>query len=628
MHPIKAVLAREGKEEDLEQRENYATLHQQLHRDLRENVLTCPPEFLTRRLALFFMHQYNTTLKCPSPPPSSSSPGTPGTPSTSTTINDPASPSAPTLCTCPNPPLALSNPTPADESFLRALTTFNKFENNISLIDNALQSTAKKFAWANEEQQEEVEYILLAAEKLQLAMYHVKEATFDILFRELEMDEGKTFEELVEKKAADGVLEMIESLYEKVMNVVGSVEVPDSEGDDEVDSDESSDGDSFTTGEDNDENRGADEEKSNLDLERGRHASKHDEHKILRTLQFLDTPSLMVALLPQVELWAVLDECRKIVEQARGVNVGFSPSLLDDWPGLEKKGTCFPGGLGDGAVSALAAYRHHVSENGGSIDGKVYQNALEFINFAKERNQVASGAYPKPNWRDNDACRRYYEATVPCTPVFVKRMREYAATVLDNGWKFDERVLDALEVLIRQAKGKANLDSEGDYSSLPLGDSPTWQGQEKILVCVKGYSKLCEDEGADIDLDVLGLAQEIVDRTKRYEKHHSECECECCGRQMEAKTCRGNCGDECVCVVACIVVELEDEIANRGMEDEDDTIVFQGAGSRTLSPIDEDPEAEAASESESDVVVGEGHFLVLTEDGKCEDFKFEVEAVN
>jgi len=40
MHPIDEVLAREGKEQNAEQREYYTTMYQELHSDLREKILT------------------------------------------------------------------------------------------------------------------------------------------------------------------------------------------------------------------------------------------------------------------------------------------------------------------------------------------------------------------------------------------------------------------------------------------------------------------------------------------------------------------------------------------------------------------------------------------------------------
>lgn len=360
-----------------------------------------------------------------------------------------------------------------------------------------------------------------------MAMYHVKEATLDIFFRELEADEGKVFEELVEKKVGDGVLEMIEELCGKVLNVVGDVEGPDSDSEGEdLESDVTSDGDYSPGDEDSDEDDDFEEDESmdeesvdnsgeydagrRVDLPNSHRAGEHHsnahhghhdhhnhhDHKTLHAVQFLEAAKLMIASLTQPELWAVLDECRKIVELSCGRKVVFPPSLLTDRPGLEKSGTYHPGGLGDAVVSALSAYRHHVTENHGAIEEHMYHKAQDFIDFVKERNEMASG---------------------------VRR----------------------------------------DYRWLP----------------------------------------------------------------EKEKVCSGNCGEECVCVVACMLVSPDDKIVNR-VSDEEDTNVFENTGSRVLFPIDEDPEAEAESEDQLDVVVREGHMLVMTEDGDFEDFSFQVETPN
>ncbi|PMD36835.1 hypothetical protein L207DRAFT_532422 [Hyaloscypha variabilis F] len=702
MHPIDEVLAREGKEQNAEQREYYTTMYQELHSDLREKILTCPPEFLTRRLALFFVHQYNTTLTCPSPSPS---PNTLDLPSTSTDVNDPRSLSTPTfknlesstaatlndpasadtptlstpappaapapttndpaspdtstidnpaphntptandpqtpttapLCTCPSPPLTLTHPTAADTSFLHSLSLLTTFNSLTHQITSLLQRTTRKFARAPQHQQEETEYILLAVEKLEAAVQHVKEAQLDVLFRELERDEGSVFEEMVGRGVLDmeGVAELVEGLCGLVLEGVGGVE-----GEEDGDfSDESDDGDYTAEHENDDEDDRGDEglsviaeedegrvdaRLSALDLPRRHHSSGDHEHMIRHALQFLDAAKAMMASLTQTELWVILDECRKIVEQARGINIVLSPALLNDRPGLDKSGTYHPGGLGDVIVSALVTYRQHISQNNGVIDERVEKAALGFINFVKERNDVASGTYPKSSLWDRDACRRYYEAAIPCAPVFVKRLKEYIMTVLDNGWKFDEHVLEALEVLIAQAKGKACLDIEEEYSDSSRGDSPAWQGQEKIAVWLRGYSKLCEDEQQEVDGEVLRLAREVIDRAKRYEKHDPECECAYCGRQTKERTCSGYCGNECVCVVM-LVEDDEDVDGDSEDEDDDETFVMETVGSRPLPPIYEDPEAEAASESDSNVVVEEGHMSVMIEDGNCEDVQFVVE---
>ncbi len=71
----------------------------------------------------------------------------------------------------------------------------------------------------------------------------------------------------------------------------------------------------------------------------------------------------------------------------------------------------------------------------------------------------------------------------------------------------------------------------------------------------------------------------------------------------------------------------DDEDVDGDSEDEDGykTFVMKTIGSRPLPPIYEDPEAEAAIESDSNVVVEEGHMIVMTENGNCEDVQVMVE---
>jgi hypothetical protein len=113
---------------------------------------------------------------------------------------------------------------------------------------------------------------------------------------------------------------------------------------------------------------------------------------------------------------------------------------------------------------------------------------------------------------------------------------------------------------------------------------------------------------------------------------------------LKANLDSGDCGKDCACcghhlddnlddrdgggqprVILSTFGSLIDVLGESGSEAEEDTVV--GGGSRALSRIDEDPEAEAASESEVEIFHGEGHSVIVTKDGeqRCENYTAKAE---
>jgi hypothetical protein len=594
MHPIDTVLAREGKKTDSEARAQYTSLRQDLHRALRNAAFTCPPEFITRRLVLAGISQYN--------------------------LSNPIS------------ALQIQNLTTSDLSLLSALSQVHSSLKKSREIDKAVSAAAKKFVFANEEQQAKVENWLLAAEKLQLGLNYMEKAKSDILETELEDDrqEGEgVFVELVErgKGAEEEVAEMILQLVGKVMDVVGDIELPDDyELEVEKESPETG-GETSQSGAASGELRGGGYvEVPSLDCAKdfdGMESENHEYH-VEKAVEFLNRCIEMLENLTKLELWDVLDECRKILKQAEGKGVVEKD---DEWPSPKERDINNRGGPGDAVVSTLVEYRQHENDdNGGATDHRVYHKAMEFVDLVEARMKPEE--YTRPEWCIKDEWRNYYEQTIPSIDDFTERLSQYATKVEDKDWEFDERVLESLEDLIEQGKEKVDADAEEDEDeSLSLRNSLDWGEHGKMSVLIRGYSKLLKDDEKQPHDEVLQLAQVIIDRAnKQYEESHSEGGCECCGHQLENLDGDGSGASRDSVILCTFGPSDEDEIvvSIEGSLDEEDTVV--DGSFRALSPIDEEPEAEAASESEFDIIHDEGHSFVLTEDGeeRCEAYAIEL----
>lgn len=89
----------------------------------------------------------------------------------------------------PSSQLTLSSLSASDTSFLTALSQFHSSQKKFDAIGAAVGITAKKFVFAGEEQQAKVESNLLTAEKLQLALTYMADATKEVLEKELEDDD-------------------------------------------------------------------------------------------------------------------------------------------------------------------------------------------------------------------------------------------------------------------------------------------------------------------------------------------------------------------------------------------------------------------------------------------------------
>jgi hypothetical protein len=786
MHPIEAVLARDGEFTCPIRRAKYTSLYEHFHAALRREIFTwycllltypvlyellelhdtnlpySPPEFITRRLALLFLHQHNVSSS-------------------------------------PSHHLHIAHPTSTDESFLSALSQLTTSTEISTAIDASVRVAAEKFVFSNEEQQAKAESALLAAEKLQLGVHYVQQAQMEVLERDLESAEDEGLFEVMARhgKGMDaGVQAMIAKLVERVMSVVGEVQVPEeSEGDAlveiegvEDDSEGSSaswssdprkeflkqqlrrwprraglwvylpdveghleeraekivqfldcsitmHADNSTEGEflrllmgcrnivnqhkgkdvNDKESKGSAAKKRGIPsaggtLEDWREREWRDgrdihprvyekaleviafienkfennprfkaetqttlegsdagsasgstarsaesregwylprlmprpvlkwlkdpedkewhEYRAEQAVQFLDRCIEMAGQLTEVELWDVLDECRKIVSQSKGEAVIDKESKR---PEAKKRGIHYRTGLGDAVVSTLDEYRERQLREGRVICPRVCEKALAFIELVE--TTMKPDTYTRPEWSLKDEWRNYYEQTIPSTQYFNERLRQYANNVEENQWKFDPRVVEGLEDLIEQGKGKVDAAAEEiEDESLGLRNSYAWGMHGKIAVLIRGYIKLLRDEGKQPDEEALRLAQVIVERAnKQYEKQTEpsilEGGCGCCELGLRESLDAPEPVDPRERVIPCSFCLLDEDDSTAdgaGFSDQADTVT---EGASRLSPIHEDPvaEAEAASECESKVSHREGHSIILTEDGveRCENHRLE-----
>lgn len=375
-----------------------------------------------------------------------------------------------------------------------------------------------------------------------MGAYYVEQAQVEALERELESgeDEGEgLFEVLV--KAGRGVDErimgMIEGLLERVMSVVGDVEIP--EEDESEDGSEGGNGSLSAKGQE-----GWDVTPRELmrwqSFGREENAPEKEFHKLMvgRAVHFLDRCIENAGRLTELELWEVLDECRDIVKQFRGKNVVDGDS---ERCGLEGKGSWYRNLAGNALASSLAAYRELQLEEGRSLCPRVYKKALKFIELVE------------------------------------KTMKSKA----DRGFelRLHGHVLDPLEAFMDIA------DAEAEEEVLQLAqiilDSAKQQHQKdsaEIGVCGCCRVGLCES------LDAL----EDEERPERgiYDPLG-------------------------------IAGEVDSTITEDGSFDEEDTLL---PGESRLTPIHEDPEAEAESERESLLRHVEDQLISLAGDGNevCE----------
>ncbi len=111
-------------------------------------------------------------------------------------------------------------------------------------------------------------------------------------------------------------------------------------------------------------------------------------------------------------------ECQKVVKQARGKEIIDED---DCWPTSKGRSNNYRGGLEDNIVVPLVRYRQHEnSDNGGTIDHRVYHKAQEFIDLVelimKPKDHPRSIGIIKDEWRN------YYKQTIPNTEDFAERL--------------------------------------------------------------------------------------------------------------------------------------------------------------------------------------------------------------
>jgi hypothetical protein len=541
--------------------------------------------------------------------------------------------------THPSSQLTLSSLSASDTSFLAALSRLDSSLKKFDAIFAAVGITAKKFVFASEEQQAKVEIDLLTAEKLLLALTYMEDATTQVLGKELEDDEEDgaegVFTKLMEKAkdSEDGISEMILQVVGKVLAVIGDVEIPDEseldqqgecEREDEVaESGEETSQSGATCGEVSEDWY---VDLPSLSWVKDIDALEHHEYHVQKALEFLNRCIAMVEELQQVELMEILAECQKVVKQARGKEI-----ISDDdyFPTSGERNNNYRGGTGEIIALPLVQYRQlENSDNGGTIDHRIYNKAQEFINLIELTMKPED--HSRSPWNIKDEWLDYYKQTIPKTEDFAERLRLYATKVEKKHLELDERVLEALEDLLEQGKGKVDADAEEeDDASLSLDNLPDWGEQGKLLVLIRGYCKLLKDEGKQPEAEVLRLAQIFIERAnEQYKKNHQDDDYDCGGHLTEEGLSGGNARTSPERVILC-KMDLsggEGDVADKTDSSDDENTVVDG-GTGVISQLDEDLEAEAVSESKSEVLQAGDHLLILTEDGDeiCEAYAVKLE---
>jgi hypothetical protein len=541
--------------------------------------------------------------------------------------------------THPSSQLTLSSLPASDTSFLAALSRLGSSLKKFDAIFAAVGITAKKFVFASEEQQAKVEIDLLTAEKLLLELTYMEDATTQVLGKELEDDEEDgaegVFTKLMEKAkdSEDGISEMILQVVGKVLAVIGDVEIPDEseldqqgecEREDEVaESGEETSQSGATCGEVSEDWY---VDLPSLSWVKDIDALEHHEYHVQKALEFLNRCIAMAEELQQVELLEILAECQKVVKQARGKEI-----ISDDdyFPTSGGRYNNHRDGAGDTVALPLVQYRQlENSDNGGTIDHRIYNKAQEFIDLIELTTKPED--HSRLPWNIKDEWLNYYKQTIPDTEDFAERLQLYATKVEKKHLELDERVLEALEDLLEQGKGKVDAGAEEeDDASLSLDNLSDWGEQGKLLVLIRGYCKLLKDEGKQPEAEVLRIAQIIIERAnEQYKKNHQDDDCDCGGHLREEGLSGGNARTSPERVILC-KMDLsggEGDVAGETDSSDDVNNVVDG-GTGVLSQLDEGLEAEAVSESKSEVIQAGDHLLIFTEDGDeiCEAYAVKLE---
>jgi hypothetical protein len=477
-------------------------------------------------------------------------------------------------CQKPEDKIHLLDPKASDIELITALDEFDRDTEKSDQVGKAVRDVRKKFDYAKPEQRAEAESLLLAAVSLLEAEAILQRAKWDVLRRDLRNNEN-LFPNFIKARYSDAGWQTMLEFSEKIQKLLFNVEVPPSL-------------ESFEEGAQLSDVQESWELDSNEDIQLSLEERAED------CLRSLIEITKMVAELEQSEVLDVLSECRNVVKQAKGKDTADEDDQLDgdvhDHPGI-----------GEAVVFLVRDYRQYAAELGEDIDERVYAKAAEFVEFIESK--LETEMYVRRPWGLKDEWRNYYTDTILDTEQFAMCLRDYARKVDDRNWDFDQRVLEALEVLIEQGKGKVDIEVEED-ESLSSRNLHSWGEQGRISVLIRGYSQLMKEKGRQPADEVLKIAQIIIERAnEQYQDQVEDAEsyhdCEGYGDLLDENPIASSSDG--------YIISCELDPLDRCETEIDD---------RKLHPINEDPEAEAEAESESEVSIinGESHGVMLTND--------------
>lgn len=543
MHPVDAVLKRFNKEDDPERRKYFADKHRQFHDTFKEEVFGHPEEFFTRKLILRLIFLYNICHKKAG--------------------NE----------------IHFLDPTDSDIEFMTAMNEMYEDMHKAEAADKAVREARRKFNHAEPEQQAGAESSLVAAETLHMAGIHIHQTKWDVLERDLRSEEN-LFPELIKAHVSEPAWKMIQELTDKVQELFVDVEVPSSP-----------------------ELRGERAEPPSCERF-PLWDSEFDgqftlDARVRAAVDSLTEATEIIKDLEQLDVWDILAECRKVLKQAKGKDV---VEEKQQYGGFHSPRS----GLADAVECFVGIYLRSAAQMGVDIDEKVYAKAAEFIELVESTMEPEFYTRPAPAEQMKDEWRTYYDLTITAREDFAIRLRDYARKVVHNAWDFDQRVLEALEIIIQQGKGKVDVDVEED-ESLSLNNIDDWGVQGEISVLIRGYCQMIKEEGRQPDDEILQIAQIIIDRAnEQFEEEvedgdsdHGVHDCACCeeGPLDESSVASGSSSGR---VISC----------EFGPSDGGETSVDE----KGLHSIDEVPEAEAENESDASTLNDEGHSIVMTDE--------------
>jgi hypothetical protein len=471
MHPVDAVLKRFKQEDDPERRNYFADKHRKFHDTFKEDVFGHPEEFFTRKLILRLIFLYNICHKKAG--------------------NE----------------IHFLDPTDSDIEFMTAMNEMYEDMHKAEAADKAVCEARRKLNHAEPEQRVAAESSLVAAETLHMAGIHIHQTKWDFLEWDLRSEEN-LFPELIKAHVSEPAWKMIQELTDKVQNLLVDVEVPPSP-----------------------ELRA---ERAELPCKKFQlWDSEFDGQftfgaRVRAAVDSLTEATEMVKDLEQLDVWDILAECRKVLKQAKGKDLIEEKQQYGVFHGPRS-------GLADAVECFVGIYRRFAAQMGMDIDEKVYAKAAEFIELVESTMEPEFYTRPAPDETMKDEWCTYYELKIADKEDFAVLLRHYARMVLYNAWDFDQRVLEALEVIIEQGKGKVDVEVEDD-KSLTLKNIDNWGVQGEISVLIRGYCQMIKEEGRQPDYEILQIAQIIIDQAnEQFEEEdedrdsdHGAHDCTCC----------------------------------------------------------------------------------------------------